>query len=56
MGVSNWEKMLSVAFFGYHSQVMGECHHGGVGMVMRETVSEGTGTQWYHNHIIRNNK
>ena len=31
--------------------VMGECHHGGVGMVKEVTVSGCTGTRWYHSHI-----
>ena len=30
--------------------VMGECHHGGVGMVRRVTVLGGTGTWWYQSH------
>ena len=30
--------------------VMGECHHGGVGMVRGVTVLGGTGTWWYQSH------
>ena len=39
--------MLPVAFLG----VMGECHHGGVGMVRRVTILGGTGTRSY-SHIV----
>ena len=48
----NWA-FLSVAFLGIIVMVMGECHHGGVGMVRWITVSGGTETRWYHSH---NNK
>ena len=33
LGFSDWEKMLNVAFLGIIVMVMGECQHGGVGML-----------------------